>query len=617
MAQGAEQFYCCLFSIPVLDDMQSARERNSNRFSPYAKTTCSVSTEDVIQSGGFDEIGDLSLNAEQQSAHDYVLEKISWSKGGVKPQPAYLFLSGSAGTGKSFLLENIVESLRRSFVRVHVVSCTGVAASNINARTIHSFLGFDFYGNFSRKENAELRHMDVLIIDEVSLLSRNIFQAIDRCMQFHKKSTDPFGGISVLLFGDLYQLMPVLRNDMDKPVYEAHDLWALFGFIELTKNMRQSDAVFVEHLNKIRVGDVDTKTLAYFNKFRVLTFKQTPDEVLRLFSTRAKVKETNKKMSYKCVRNIDYEYKNVHYQTYNQNVAVDYIKRSDVAKCFEILPAAEMEILQRPIDLTTGSWVEAKCLNGGMARVVFHDSDKIVLFGNTTLHTITPLRMYFEAAESRGDKNTVASVEAFPVKLVAELGINNEPLVQTCTATQEIVPLSKMQPHEENDLVIYPASNASSVPDKIDLCVGMVIMVTKNTPDKVCFNGMRCKVLAMAEHVLVLQRLDETQIIFQMTRSKFYFHIENDEANIAVRFGFPIEYAWACTIHKSQSLSVERLELDPQGIFGAGQLYVALSRVRRSNGLVLTRPITVKHVIVSEDIHGVYERLRTTKQVSK
>ena len=135
-----------------------------------------------------------------------------------------LFITGKAGTGKTTVLREITSQCKRKRKNVVVLSPTGVAAKNAGGVTIHSFLhlplGPYIPGIKNRKlyalkeeEKIIINKLDLIIIDEVSMVRCDILDEIDDVLKHYRKNTLPFGGIQIVMFGDLYQLMPVAQED--------------------------------------------------------------------------------------------------------------------------------------------------------------------------------------------------------------------------------------------------------------------------------------------------------------------------------------------------------------------------------------------------------------------
>jgi ATP-dependent DNA helicase PIF1 len=193
-----------------------------------------------------------------------------------------LFVTGKAGTGKSTLLKLFLETTKR---QAAVVAPTGVAALNVGGQTIHSF--FKLRADVSpdsvdqiklrREQIALYRHLQVLVIDEVSMLRADLLDAIDHFLRrFGPYRGIPFGGVRMVFIGDLYQLPPVVTlrdGDRFETEYRSpyfFDAWVMkevqLKTLELSHVYRQADDLFVRVLNAIRSGQVDQRQLDYLNK---------------------------------------------------------------------------------------------------------------------------------------------------------------------------------------------------------------------------------------------------------------------------------------------------------------------------------------------------------------
>lgn len=200
-----------------------------------------------------------------------------------------VFITGGAGTGKSVILRYVLEELSKT-KRVAVAAPTGLAAENVNGVTIHSMFGLPtnrgvaFYDQFSKKPKYVdvANQMDVLLIDEVSMIRSDIMNQVDRALQSHRGSSAPFGGVKVILFGDPYQLPPVLKWEDLATEWDpyGHKFRAKFRTVfffsatvimncgltvhELKTSMRAAeDQDFVKVLNRIRVGKADSADLKW------------------------------------------------------------------------------------------------------------------------------------------------------------------------------------------------------------------------------------------------------------------------------------------------------------------------------------------------------------------
>ena len=203
----------------------------------------------------------------------------------VKDTSANLFITGKAGTGKTTLLHEIKSSSRKNFV---VVAPTAVAALNAGGVTIQSFFqtprgpilpsGTDADHNvhqFSPDKLTLLKNLEMVIIDEISMIRCDLLDYVDRLLKKINGSDLPFGGIQVLMIGDPFQLPPVYHHDwpMLSPHYaspyffDSHILKARpFITFELKKVYRQSDPVFIEILNAVRNNEADERILGLLNR---------------------------------------------------------------------------------------------------------------------------------------------------------------------------------------------------------------------------------------------------------------------------------------------------------------------------------------------------------------
>ena len=185
----------------------------------------------------------------------------------------FIFLTGAAGTGKTTLLERVKNQLS---LKKMVVAPTGIAALNIGGTTINSAfrIGFETIPLITKSKDPRfgklLRNLELLIIDEVSMVRAPMLDAISQSLQIHRNSEEPFGGVHVLACGDLFQLPPIIKESEERIIYEKYNSIYFFdaysfkdmkmiSYFELTESFRQEeDQRFCELLNNIRIGkDLD------------------------------------------------------------------------------------------------------------------------------------------------------------------------------------------------------------------------------------------------------------------------------------------------------------------------------------------------------------------------
>lgn len=238
----------------------------------------------------------IKLSVEQQKIHD-LLES---SNGCV-------YITGKAGTGKSLLLEYFVKHTQKT---VAVVAPTGIAALNVGGMTIHSFFKFppDVIDpqkiNVDYKTREILRNIDVIVVDEVSMIRVDLMEGISAKLQIARRDDRPFGGVQMIMFGDLYQLPPVV-TDGQLHRYFNHTYGGIYFFnapaiektnlqiYELNHIFRQKDTQFRAVLNAIRNGDGSPGTLSKLNQRTNVTI---PDEgFVTLAGTNSTVSSINHK----------------------------------------------------------------------------------------------------------------------------------------------------------------------------------------------------------------------------------------------------------------------------------------------------------------------------------
>ncbi len=195
----------------------------------------------------------------------------------------HLFITGRAGTGKSTLLNLIKRTTRRS---IAVVAPTGVAALNVRGQTIHSFFGFPgkllSRKDIRKRSNRYLyQKLDTLIIDEVSMVRADLLDRIDEFLRLNRERvTEPFGGVQIVMFGDLFQLPPVVASDVERALFQGDmatypspyffdaQVWTAdveMEMLELNIVFRQKARQFVRLLDAVREGHFDYDDLLDLN----------------------------------------------------------------------------------------------------------------------------------------------------------------------------------------------------------------------------------------------------------------------------------------------------------------------------------------------------------------
>ncbi|MCG8564172.1 MAG: AAA family ATPase, partial [Desulfobacterales bacterium] len=206
----------------------------------------------------------------------------------VRHTGAHVFLTGKAGTGKTTFLRNLEKTAAK---RMIITAPTGVAAINAGGVTLHSFFQLPFgpfvpggenyqrmarrMFRFSKEKKKIIKSLDLLVIDEISMVRADLLDAVDEVLRRHRRNDQPFGGVQLLMIGDLHQLSPVAKPqewELLAPHYDSVYFFSSLALaktqwvpIELKQIYRQSDPAFIEVLNQVRESRLDENALALLN----------------------------------------------------------------------------------------------------------------------------------------------------------------------------------------------------------------------------------------------------------------------------------------------------------------------------------------------------------------
>jgi ATP-dependent exoDNAse (exonuclease V) alpha subunit len=311
----------------------------------------------------------IRLSIEQQNLFDY-----------IEQSENNIFVTGRAGTGKSTLLSYLVENTQKN---VAVCAPTGVAALNVGGVTIHSLFGFpfgilgeqDIARHLNRRTREVLAALDVLVIDEVSMVNADLMDAISKSMGIARgRRKIPFGGAQLVMFGDPYQLSPVPGNNEERAYmaenyqspwfFDAH-VWredSLERF-ELGEIFRQSDEEFKSILNAIRVGEVEQVMLDRLNQ----AGNRFPphDDVIRLATINAAVDSTNReRMSRLTTKPKTFE------AIYSASDETAFGKTLPADPMLELKVGAQVMFIKNDDGKRTGEGTLKRWVNGTIGKVV-------------------------------------------------------------------------------------------------------------------------------------------------------------------------------------------------------------------------------------------------------
>ena len=342
-----------------------------------------------------------------------------------------IFLTGKAGTGKTTFLKKLKETSPK---RMIVVAPTGVAAINAGGVTIHSFFQLPFgpyipgsdlssgqnrYQKINREKINIIRSMDLLVIDEISMVRADLLDAINEVLCRYRDRNKPFGGVQLLLIGDLQQLAPVAKEDEWNLLKEHYaspyffDSKALaesnYLCIELTKVYRQADETFVRLLNNIRENRFDEETLQTLNQRYIPNFH--PDD----------------KDGYITLTTHNYQAQQINLERLNALPSRSYTFKADLKDDFPAYSYPTDEALELKQDaqvmfVKNDSSGEHRYYNGKIGRIVFINPNKIVVsddLGNDiTVDRETWTNVKYEIdKDTKEIKETIAgSFSQFPLK---------------------------------------------------------------------------------------------------------------------------------------------------------------------------------------------------------
>jgi ATP-dependent DNA helicase PIF1 len=342
----------------------------------------------------------------------------------------HLFVTGRAGTGKSTLLKCLRELLASEMV---VVAPTGLAAVNVGGQTIHSFFGLP--PRLIRRDDIRrrgrntriMRELELLVIDEVSMVRSDIMWAIDQALRINRKRPNaPFGGVRLAMFGDLHQLPPVIdEGDVADHLETEHggpfffDVAALrqghgTSLIELTQVFRQRDEALLNVLNKVRDGEAEEDDLALLNQcvHRIRTLREGEPYVI-LTPTNAAARRINTAYLEALAGRAE---------TYQAEVTGEFSEGAHPTEAdLTLKPGAKVMLLRNDPDRR---WV-----NGTIARIARLESDRVWVEVEGGTHEVERAewenrRYAFDKGEEKIVETIAGKFRQFPLRLAWALTIH-------------------------------------------------------------------------------------------------------------------------------------------------------------------------------------------------
>ena len=372
------------------------------------------------------ELKNVTLGSDQESA----FEKLEHTRHNY-------FVTGKAGTGKSVLLSYFTTHTAK---KIAVLSPTGVAALNVAGQTIHSFfqleLGIQDCQNVEKvtdlkdKQAKIMRGLDALVIDEISMVSADVMDMIDAKLRFARGVNAPFGGVQMIVFGDLFQLPPVapkgdgltflLNRYQSIYFFDSHVVGeSPFEIIELNQVYRQTDPIFIEILNRIRRGEVDWSLIRDINANCAI--EPPDDDFVTLASVNATADSINSmRLAALAAPEYHYDARLTGEMTSREFPAAEVLKLREGAHVMMI----KNDRLDPDAHKTKQRWV-----NGTLGVVSRLTDDSVwVRVGKkqyeVDLEEWEKFRYYYDAKTGLFDKESIATFTQYPIKLAYAITIH-------------------------------------------------------------------------------------------------------------------------------------------------------------------------------------------------
>jgi len=347
----------------------------------------------------------------------------------VRREEGHLFVTGRAGTGKSTLLRALRDMITQEAV---VLAPTGLAAVNVGGQTIHSFFGFPPRlvrpDDIRRSRNGRLmRRLKLIIIDEVSMVRSDLMWAIDQSLRLNRgRPREPFGGVRLLLFGDLHQLPPVVQGaEVAEHLDSAHGGPFFFqvpaltegagmSLIELEHVFRQSDETLLGVLNRVRDGEASEDDLAVLNeRTHAIRTLGEGDSFVILTPTNAAAQRIN--MAYLEALPGDV-------RPYEAGISGEFSATAHPTDATLLLKAGAKVILLR-------NDPDKRWVNGTVARISRLEQKRVWIEIDGKDHEIEPVswearRYAFDQAAEKIVENVTGTFRQFPLRLAWALTIH-------------------------------------------------------------------------------------------------------------------------------------------------------------------------------------------------
>lgn len=513
------------------NSLQSLNLSNAKRMKPLAKNPRTLHAKKITASKSNSIV--LNLTKEQQYVIDLVVQK-----------KQNVFYTGSAGTGKSVILSNIVGQLQKLYGKeaVAITASTGLAAATIGGITLHkwSHAGIGAKSadllarQISKRRDATMtwRNTKVLIIDEISMIDGRFLTKLEYIARVVRKNDRPFGGIQLVFTGDFFQLPPVSSSMQSNASGEGQ---AIFCFesetwkrciqktILLTKVFRQQDNELIDILNCIRFGDIEKGMATSIRKLERKVEYNDGIMPTEIYATRREVEVSNKRQL-SDLPGDEHKF-----------VADDLVTKSKAALLDQAVMAEKELVLKEDAQvMMLKNKPDVEIFNGTLGKVLFFTTQRLAtkfidMFQYIDNDVINDMRLVSKAIGNRRIKELPSFVQELRKRDARHYGKLEEMVNYAMNETL----------HEPS----YPFVRWSIGRDK-------------------------------HHHELVVPEAFPVDLPGEPTAMQ--------------RTQLPIMLCWALSIHKAQGQTIPRLKVDLKNIFEAGQVYVALSRAVSKDCLQVT-----------------------------
>lgn len=350
-----------------------------------------------------------------------------------------VYLTGSAGTGKTYLINEYIEYLRVREVAVAVTASTGIAATHIGGQTIHSWSGIGIKDQVKKEELdrikknkttvRRLRETKVLIIDEISMLSGKVLTGISDILKYFKNDPAPFGGVQIILSGDFFQLPPVSREQLPNrekfafmaPIWVESQLKVCY----LTEQFRQKESMLSDILSSIRARDINQDIV---DTLQDKVNEKDDSECIKLYTHNADVDAMN---AHKLAENIHPE-SNFEAETEGRGALVESLKQS-------VLATPELALKKDALVMFVRNNPERGYFNGTIGTIEkFDQEDGYPVVNTNDGRTILAKPEEWTITDEK--ENVLASYKQVPLRLAWAITVHKS---QGMTLDEAEIDLSK------------------------------------------------------------------------------------------------------------------------------------------------------------------------------